>query len=133
MLDGIEEALRAGLTPLKINCVILDGINDDETGELNRFGRERGIEVRYIQRMKFDEAKPKREEHLHASRPPDCAACSRLRLTADGMIKPCLLADEAVALRAFRNDLPGAIERAISLKPERGGRLHERTMITTGG
>lgn len=133
VIAGIDEAIRVGLTPLKINCVILDGVNDGETGSLREFGRERGAEVRFIQRMKVNAPKPRREEHLHASRPPDCAACSRLRLAADGTLRPCLLSDIALSLRSFGADHSRAIEEAVSRKPECGGRLSEQTMITVGG
>ena len=51
-----------------------------------------------------------------------CDRCNRVRLTADGRIKPCLHSDLEVdlkpALREGRGDLAHALARAISLKPE---------------
>ncbi len=51
VLGGIDEALACGLTPLKLNTVLLRGINDDELLDLVRFAVERSIEVRLIELM----------------------------------------------------------------------------------
>ena len=56
VLDGIEAAVDAGLAPLKINAVIERGVNDDEIIDLARFGRQRGLEVRFIEFMPLDGA-----------------------------------------------------------------------------
>jgi GTP 3',8-cyclase len=54
VLDGIEAAQAAGFDPVKINAVVERGINDDEIVDLATFGRERGIEVRFIEFMPLD-------------------------------------------------------------------------------
>ncbi len=54
MLDGIDAALEAGLAPVKLNVVMMRGINDDEAVDFARFGREKGITVRFIEFMPFD-------------------------------------------------------------------------------
>jgi cyclic pyranopterin phosphate synthase len=51
VLRGIEAARSAGLRPLKIDTVVLRGVNDDELGDLLAFGREIGAEVRFIEYM----------------------------------------------------------------------------------
>ena len=51
MLEGIATANAAGLTPLKINTVVMRGYNDDELVDLIEFGREHGAEVRFIEYM----------------------------------------------------------------------------------
>ena len=56
VLDGVEAALRAGLSPVKVNTVLVRGVNDDEVVDLARFGRERGVEVRFIEFMPLDGA-----------------------------------------------------------------------------
>jgi cyclic pyranopterin phosphate synthase len=72
-----------------------------------------------------------------------CSACNRLRLTADGFLKACLLADEEVDLKtplrtgATDEEIAGLFEQTISEKP-RGHRLKEhripiRTMAQVGG
>jgi cyclic pyranopterin phosphate synthase len=54
VLDGIDAARDAGFAPLKINAVIERGVNDDEIVSLARFGREQGVEVRFIEFMPLD-------------------------------------------------------------------------------
>jgi cyclic pyranopterin phosphate synthase len=54
VLDGIEAAKEAGFAPVKINAVIERGVNDDEIVDLARFGRECGVEVRFIEFMPLD-------------------------------------------------------------------------------
>ena len=54
VLDGIEAAQAAGFDPVKINAVIERGVNDDEIIDLAIFGRERGIEIRFIEFMPLD-------------------------------------------------------------------------------
>ncbi len=51
VLDGIDAALEAGLTPVKVNVVVVRGVNDDELVDLARYGRERGVIVRFIEWM----------------------------------------------------------------------------------
>jgi cyclic pyranopterin phosphate synthase len=54
VLDGIEAAKDAGFEPVKINAVIERGVNDDEIVALATFGRERQVEVRFIEFMPLD-------------------------------------------------------------------------------
>ena len=54
VLEGIDAALAAGLTPVKLNAVVVRGVNDDEVVELAEFGRDRGVHVRYIEYMPLD-------------------------------------------------------------------------------
>ena len=54
VLDGIEAAKEAGFSPVKINAVVARGVNDDEIVDLARFGRDNGVEVRYIEFMPLD-------------------------------------------------------------------------------
>lgn len=54
VLDGIDAALEAGLNPVKINMVVMRGINDDEVVDFATFGREKGVEVRFIEWMPLD-------------------------------------------------------------------------------
>jgi cyclic pyranopterin phosphate synthase len=54
VLDGIEAALEAGFNPVKLNCVLMRGINDDEIVDFATFGRERGVVVRFIEFMPLD-------------------------------------------------------------------------------
>ena len=54
VLAGIDAAVSAGLAPVKINCVVMRGVNDDEIVDFARFGRERGVTVRFIEFMPLD-------------------------------------------------------------------------------
>ncbi len=54
VLEGIDAAFDAGLTPVKINAVMMRGINDDEVVDFATFGRERGLSVRFIEFMPLD-------------------------------------------------------------------------------
>src|SRR5439155_18389430 len=54
VLDGIDAALDAGFDPVKVNCVLVRGVNDDEIVDFARFGRERGVVVRFIEFMPLD-------------------------------------------------------------------------------
>ncbi|HYA45903.1 MAG TPA: GTP 3',8-cyclase MoaA [Acidimicrobiales bacterium] len=56
VLEGIGAALESGLRPVKVNAVVVRGVNDDEIVDLARFGRERGVEVRFIEFMPLDAA-----------------------------------------------------------------------------
>ena len=51
VVRGIDAALAAGLRPVRLNAVILRGVNDDEPAALAAFARERGCELRFIEQM----------------------------------------------------------------------------------
>src|SRR5690606_41927771 len=54
VLEGIDAAVEAGLAPVKVNVVVMRGVNDDEVVDLAAFGRERGVTVRFIEWMPLD-------------------------------------------------------------------------------
>jgi cyclic pyranopterin phosphate synthase len=54
VLRGIDAAIDAGLSPVKVNAVVVRGVNDDEILDLARYGRERGVTVRFIEWMPLD-------------------------------------------------------------------------------
>src|SRR4051812_9133690 len=54
VLDGIDAAINAGLSPVKVNAVLVRGVNDDEIVDFATFGRERGVSVRFIEFMPLD-------------------------------------------------------------------------------
>ncbi|HEV2272652.1 MAG TPA: GTP 3',8-cyclase MoaA, partial [Acidobacteriaceae bacterium] len=57
VLAGIRAAKAAGLTPLKINCVLLRGFNDGEIEGFARFAREEDVVVRFIEFMPLEEGR----------------------------------------------------------------------------
>jgi len=54
VLEGIDTALRMGYGPIKINAVAVKNLVEPDIVPLARFGRERGIEIRYIEFMPLD-------------------------------------------------------------------------------
>ena len=54
VLAGIDAALDAGLDPVKINAVVIRGVNEDEVVDLAAYGRTRGVGVRFIEFMPLD-------------------------------------------------------------------------------
>jgi cyclic pyranopterin phosphate synthase len=54
VLAGIRAAEDAGLTPIKINCVVIGGTNDEEAVDFARWSREHGYVVRFIEYMPLD-------------------------------------------------------------------------------
>ncbi len=54
VLDGIDAAIDAGFDPVKLNAVMMRGVNDDEIVDFATFGRERGVVVRFIEFMPLD-------------------------------------------------------------------------------
>jgi cyclic pyranopterin phosphate synthase len=55
VLTGIRAAQRAALNPVKINCVLMRGFNDDQITAFGRFAREQGVAVRFIEFMPLEE------------------------------------------------------------------------------
>ncbi len=54
VLAGIDAALDAAFDPVKINVVLMRGVNDDEIVDFADFGRERGVGIRFIEWMPLD-------------------------------------------------------------------------------
>ena len=176
---GLEAAQAHGLTPIKLNMVVLRGVNDDEIEDMARLTLTRPWQVRFIELMPTQNQVPWGDEFppLEAAyislqeirqrleplglepvntkvgngpaseyRLRDglgkigfispvgdafCSRCNRLRLTADGRLRPCLFSDLEVALlpalRAGEPILP-LIRQAVDLKPE-GHTLHQNPIL----
>jgi len=154
VIDGIYAAHDAGLTPIKLNMVVLRGINDDEIEDLLEFSSKfnsDGIDVilqlievvnmpeYYMDLSKIEEnfgriAKRVIVRSLHGRRQyvigkkvvefvrpfhgEFCMQCTRIRVTSDGKVKPCLLRnDNLIPLRGLSYDeMLDAIKRAVMLR-----------------
>src|ERR1700688_2844693 len=57
VLAGIRAARRAGLWPLKVNCVLMRGFNEDQVISFGMFAREEGVTVRFIEFMPLEEGR----------------------------------------------------------------------------
>ena len=55
VLAGIRAAQQAGLNPVKVNCVLLRGFNDDQVTQFGKFARDEGVVVRFIEFMPLEE------------------------------------------------------------------------------
>lgn len=53
-LDGIDAAIEVGFSPVKLNTVLIRGVNDDEVERLALFAREKGVSIRFIEFMPLD-------------------------------------------------------------------------------
>ena len=115
VLDGIQAAKKAGLTPIKINCVVRQSSNEPEASEVKAFCHKEGLEVRFIHEMSLKDGYFTIVENGHGG---DCKHCNRLRLTANGMIRPCLFSDLQYNIREL--GIRNALEMAVGMKPEKG-------------
>jgi len=114
VLEGIEAARSAGLEPIKINCVLL-GQPDDETQKLKQFCEERGLSLRFIHQMNL---KTGEFSTVEGGEGGNCSKCNRVRLLANGDIKPCLFSDLAYNIRKLGHQ--EALNLALGNKPKAG-------------
>jgi len=186
--SGLAAAEAAGLAPIKINMVVVRGLNDDEVADFARRTVTDGWHVRFIELMPIGanvawagdgvvpipdiqarvEAELGALEPVHGPRGNGparyyqvpgargtvgfigalsnhfCATCNRLRLTADGRLRPCLLSDQEIDLRdalragADLGEVRALLARAIRAKPQRhllgeAASPRDRTMAQIGG
>ena len=195
VMAGIAAARDAGLSPVKLNVVVMREVNDDEIAEIASTTLEEDWQVRFIELMPFmdeqetcirdtsralgfipsQEVKRQIEEALGSlevaestagggpakyyrlpgargligfisplSEDQFCATCNRMRLTADGKIRPCLLTDQEVNLKetlrrgGSDDDLRQRVLEALHSKPDAhhlgdGNRPRRRKMAQIGG
>ncbi|MCP4547623.1 MAG: radical SAM protein [bacterium] len=128
VLAGIEAALEAGLTPIKLNCVLSEWIDDGDIEAVRAYADKLGIEMRIISQMDFESG---RFGIVSGSTGGDCRNCNRLRLSSDGHVRPCLFSDLAYSVREL--GVEEAIRRAVQDKPECGGPCGHNWMHGIGG
>ncbi len=128
VLVGIGAAQAAGLEPIKLNCVIESSPLEADARRVAAFAEERGVEVRFIRRMDLTAG---RYWQVEPGGGGDCDRCNRLRLTSEGMIRPCLFSDLAFGVREL--GAKEAIVRAVEAKPESGQRSLHGTFSRIGG
>ena len=187
VMAGLKLALALGFQPLKINCVVLKGINDDELMDLALLARDYPVQVRFIELMPTVSREWWRRHFLSMTavhhrlaglgrlspvipavtdgparvfRVPGfqgelgfispmsnhhCESCNRLRLTAAGQLRPCLLRAMELNLKVpLRLGLPDRslaciFHEAIRLKTRRSeyslpkGEASFPTMASIGG
>jgi len=178
VLAGLRAAEEAGLSPIKINVVLIRGKNDDEIEAFARATMNAPWHVRFIELMPTASNLRLSEENFFscqealgrlrevgALEPVEgptgngpaayfrfpgaagtvgvitpmshnfCDRCNRMRLTADGMLRPCLFGDLQTNLRdplRAGRDLRPLIESTLRLKPERHD-LVQGSVLGSGG
>lgn len=132
VLRGIERAKQYGLNPVKINTVYMEEINGGEIEHIRAFCREQGLKHQLINRMDIHDDKQNYDNFTVTDRPPRCSACSRLRLTADGKLLPCLFSGCELSLSDYATN-EEALREAIRCKPAEGQRAGNRIMNEIGG
>jgi cyclic pyranopterin phosphate synthase len=185
---GLQEAEAIGFAPIKLNVVVMNGINEDEIFDFAEMSREKPYHIRFIEYMPFGEANRTFDERfvssdriralLETSGPLEelervdmdgpaqryryegakgeiglispmsghlCSSCNRLRMTADGRLRPCLFSDVEFDIKKVlrrapnETDLKDLFLKAIAAKPRRrcdsGGETKavRRPMSAIGG
>ncbi len=115
VFDGIQAAQRAGLHPIKINCVVDGQSGGSDAREVAGYCQDNGLQIRFIQQMDLREGNFGK---VTGGTGGDCKQCNRLRLTSDGRIKPCLFSNLAFDIRKL--GIQKALEMALSSKPKKG-------------
>jgi cyclic pyranopterin phosphate synthase len=113
--EGIKAAQKAGLNPIKINCVIKNNSLEPHAVGVAKYCEENDLQIRYIKEMDLEKGE---FSVVQGGSGGDCAVCNRLRLTANGMIKPCLFSDIQYSVRELGAEK--AIEMAVENKPRSG-------------
>jgi len=128
VISGIEAAKQAGLVPVKINCVIANSPDEPDAVGVSDFAKENGCEVRFIYQMNLKEGSFSVVEGGDGG---DCDRCNRLRLTANGKVKPCLFGEEEYDVREL--GIEKAIQLAVVNKPACGTKNHRNDFYNIGG
>jgi len=128
VLAGIDAAKRAGLSPIKLNCVIDRSSDEPDARQVAEFAGRSGLEVRFIRRMNMASGEFWQVEGGSGG---DCSSCNRLRLSCDGLIRPCLFSDLAFSVHELGAE--EAIRRAVQAKPESGTASRTNTFYRIGG
>lgn len=128
VLEGIAAAREAGLEPVKLNCVVDRSPDEPDAQAVARFAAREGLELRFIERMD-----PARGTFavVHGGSGGDCARCNRLRLSSDGLVRPCLLSDLGFSVRELGP--AEALRRAVGEKPAAGGPCAHNWVRALGG
>ncbi|MEX2415555.1 MAG: GTP 3',8-cyclase MoaA [Paenibacillaceae bacterium] len=175
VLNGLQASRRVGFNPIKLNVVLMKGMNDDEVEHFLRMTYEEEIHIRFIEYMPIGyegsgwkagylplehvletcerlrwnfapcedvfgngPAKSYRIDGaagtfglIHPISDHFCSSCNRLRLTADGNIKPCLYWSDEYNVRKHVGDtsaIQALFLKALDGKPE----THEMAKALSG-
>jgi len=128
VFEGIRAAKRAGLLPVKINCVIQESKDEAEAKAVTIFCKDNDLEIRYIRQMDLVQG---HFSMVEGGKGGDCSLCNRLRLTANGKLKPCLFNNIEFDIRDL--GFEKSIKLAVELKPECGSKNETGAFYNIGG
>jgi cyclic pyranopterin phosphate synthase len=125
---GIEAAKNAGLAPIKINCVLIPGINDEDKLQVKEFCRKNNLQFRLIRQMNIEtgEFYP-----VDGGAGGVCSICNRLRLTANGFLVPCLHSSQKFNIHEY--GIKEAFLKALNAKPLHGVGTKSHQFCNIGG
>lgn len=132
--EGVEASVEAGLHPVKLNMVVIEGVNTNEIPEMIDYSRSKGVILQLIEFQPIQEGAAHWERFYHDLKPLEemlrrtsekvverqlhrrrqyhlrgggvvevvrpmhntefCRYCTRMRVTSDGKLKPCLMRDD---------------------------------------
>lgn len=127
VIEGINAAKNAGLHPVKINCVIKES-KEEEAKSVTSFCKDNNLEIRYIRQMDLVKG---HFSTVDGGTGGDCPSCNRLRLTANGKLKPCLFNDMEFDIMEL--GFEKALKMAVELKPECGSKNETDAFYNIGG
>ncbi len=113
--EGINAAKKAGLNPIKINCVVWESSEEEDAKEVADYCKKNDLQVRFIHQMNL---KTGEFSVVEGGEGGNCKSCNRLRLTANGNIKPCLFSELSYNVREI--GIEEAILKAVRNKPRYG-------------
>lgn len=126
--EGIDAARDAGLTPIKLNCVVQNSYSEENAMLVKEFAEKNDLQVRFIRQMDLATGQYSVVEGGDGGH---CARCNRLRLTANGMVKPCLF--DAIGFSVREHGPKEALLLALSNKPACGTVNHSGEFYSIGG
>lgn len=128
VFEGIRAAKKAGLTPIKINVVKLNDEANQQIDLIKKFAADEGLQVRFITQMDLRTGEFTQVEGGDGG---NCAICNRLRLLADGTIKPCLFSNKGYNIKEL--GIEEAFRKALSAKPKKGAINKVGSFYNIGG
>ncbi len=127
VFEGIEAAQQAGLTPIKINAVLMDESNE-EINKLKLYCNKNELDLRFIHQMNLQTGEFSKVEGGEGG---NCNRCNRIRLLANGDVKPCLFSDLGYNIRKLGAEQ--SINLAIGNKPRSGTYNESGEFFNIGG
>jgi cyclic pyranopterin phosphate synthase len=128
VMDGLQAAVDAGLSPIKINCVVDRSSDEPDALQVKKFSEENGFQVRFIHKMDLSTGQ---YSVVEGGEGGNCKLCNRLRLTANGLVKPCLF--DAIGFSVRELGAKQAILKAVENKPRCGTANLKEQFYNIGG